>query len=111
MLEPRHATWFTADASAMLSEQRIGLVAADPVCAGGTGAPAGWAGIAYFRLHGSPRTYYSSYDSGYLAMLADRLIAYHRAGVRVWCIFDNTASGAAASNALDLQTMIAKAKS
>lgn len=111
VLEPRHATWFTSDASAMLSEQRIGRVAADPVRAGGNGAPAGWPGIAYFRLHGSPRTYYSSYDSGYLATLADRLIAFHRTGVRVWCIFDNTASGAAASNALDLQTMIVKATS
>ena len=106
VLEPRHASWFTSDASVMLSEKQIGRVAADPVLADGGGVPAAWGAIAYFRLHGSPRTYYSSYDAGYLATLADRLLAHHRAGARVWCIFDNTASGAAARNALDLQSII-----
>lgn len=111
VLEPRHASWFTRDADAMLREQRIGRVAADPVRAEGGGAPSGWCGVAYYRLHGSPRTYYSSYDAEYLATLADQLMSHRRAGARVWCIFDNTASGAAAGNALDLMRLIARAGS
>lgn len=102
VLEPRHATWFTPLAEAMLRDSRVGRVAADPVRAPGGDRPAGWEGIAYYRLHGSPRTYYSTYDQSYLAALAERLAAHRRAGVTTWCIFDNTASGAAASNALDL---------
>jgi len=102
VLEPRHATWFTPTASVMLAELRIGRVAADPVRAPGADAPAGWPGIAYYLLHGSPRTYYSSYDASYIGALADRLASHLRAGITAWCIFDNTASGAAAANALDL---------
>jgi len=109
VLEPRHASWFTADANAMLVALRIGRVAADPARIPGGGAPAGWPGIAYFRLHGSPRTYYSSYDAEYLAALADRLVAHRVAGTRSWCIFDNTASGAAAANALELMRLLAAA--
>ena len=106
VLEPRHATWFTASASAMLTGLRIGRVAADPLRAPGGDVPGGWPGIAYYRLHGSPRTYYSSYEPAYLAALADRLRSQLRAGAGVWCIFDNTASGAAAANALDLMRVL-----
>lgn len=62
-------------------------------------APGGWDDFAYYRLHGSPRTYYSSYDEAALRDVARRL----GGGARpAWCIFDNTAFGAAAGNALDL---------
>lgn len=108
VLEPRHETWFTAEGNAMLEELRVGRVAADPVRAAGGDLPAGWPGIAYYRLHGSPRTYYSSYHADYLATLAERLVTHRRAGVRSWCIFDNTASGAAAGNALELMRLLAR---
>jgi len=107
VLEPRHATWFTGGASAMLAAHRVGRVAADPVRAPGGDVTAGWPGIAYYRLHGSPRTYYSSYEPAYLDALADRIAAHRRAGIRCWCIFDNTASGAAAGNALELRRLLA----
>ena len=107
VLEPRHPNWFSADANAMLAAVRVGRVAADPARVPGGDAPAGWAGIAYYRLHGSPRTYYSSYDAEYLAVVAERLSAHRAAGVRSWCIFDNTASGAAAANALELMRLLA----
>ena len=108
VLEPRHATWFTTEANAMLAALRVGRVAADPPRVPGGEAPAGWAGIAYYRLHGSPRTYYSSYDAEYLAAIADQLSAHRAAGTRSWCIFDNTASGAAAANALELMRFLAR---
>jgi uncharacterized protein YecE (DUF72 family) len=58
--EPRYATWFAAAADAVLVRYRIGRVAADPPGAARATHPGGWDGIAYFRLHGSPRTYWSS---------------------------------------------------
>jgi uncharacterized protein YecE (DUF72 family) len=54
----------------------------------------------YFRLHGSPEIYFSSYTSSYLEGLAFRLRMHARAGDTVWCMFDNTIRGAAAGNAL-----------
>jgi uncharacterized protein YecE (DUF72 family) len=66
--------------------------------------PGGWPGTVYFRLHGSPRTYYSAYDASYLDALATRLLA---APPGAWCIFDNTALGAATTNALGLLDRLA----
>lgn len=105
--EPRHATWFTAEADALLDGFRVARVAADPARVPAAGEPGGWRGLAYYRLHGSPRVYYSSYDDAYLDALADRVRRDVDAGRDAWCIFDNTASGAAAQNALDLQLRLA----
>ena len=57
-------------------------------------------GRVYFRLHGSPQIYFSSYTTSYLDGLAFRLRMHTRAGDTVWCVFDNTIRGAAATNAL-----------
>ena len=64
--------------------------------------PAGWLRLAYFRLHGSPRTYWSKYDAHYMAALAVTLRGITTAA-EVWCVFDNTASGAAIENAWELR--------
>jgi uncharacterized protein YecE (DUF72 family) len=100
--EPRHSTWFTARVDALLHRFLVGRVAADPVIAAGAGVPGGWTGIAYFRLHGSPRRYWSRYDAGYLASLAATMRAIADAA-EAWCVFDNTASGAALENAWERQ--------
>jgi uncharacterized protein YecE (DUF72 family) len=52
------------------------------------------------RLQGSPRMYYSTYPPVLLKSLASRLADHVRLETPVWCIFDNTALGAATSNAL-----------
>jgi uncharacterized protein YecE (DUF72 family) len=80
----------------------VARVAADPAVVPAAAEPGGWASTAYYRLHGSPRMYYSAYDAMYLSALAQRLETHRRAGVTAWCIFDNTAHGAAIGNALDL---------
>ena len=49
----------------------------------------------YYRLHGSPKMYYSAYPAVCLVVLACR-IAEAAVAAAVWCIFDNTAVGAAA---------------
>ena len=101
-LEPRHASWFGHPADRLLEIFEVARVAADPPRAEGDGEPAGWPGLAYFRLHGSPRIYYSSYEDDFLDVLADKLRALQRRRIPTWCIFDNTTLGAATGNALSL---------
>ena len=96
--EPRHSSWFTRAADDLLIELRVARVAADPAPVAAAGTPGGWPRLAYFRLHGSPRAYWSSYDEDALRHWADR--ARRAAAPESWVIFDNTAGGAAAANAL-----------
>ncbi len=102
VFEPRHPTWFTDEVEQMLVEMRVGRVAADPPCGPVVTEPGGWPDIVYYRLHGSPRIYYSNYEDPYLDSLAVKLLAHARTDVPVWCIFDNTAHDHATMNALDL---------
>ena len=101
-LEPRHASWFGDRADRLLNEFEVARVAADPPRAEGGGEPGGWRGLAYFRLHGSPRVYYSSYEDDFLDSLADKLRDLRCRRIPSWCIFDNTTLGAATGNALSL---------
>ncbi|MEJ5992729.1 DUF72 domain-containing protein [Ramlibacter sp. PS3R-8] len=105
-MEPRHATWFEAEADALLRAQEVARVLADPVRHAPGAAPGGWPGRIYLRLHGSPRVYYSSYEPALVQALARRILAAEQAGAEVWCIFDNTASGAAAGDALFLRGLL-----
>lgn len=103
--EPRNPTWFTDAADACLRSHRVARVAAHPVLAPGGERPGGWSGLRYHRLHGAPRLYYSTYDEADLKTLAASL-GRDGASARQWCIFDNTASGAAAADALRLRTIL-----
>ena len=105
-VEPRHSSWFTAQAGRMLSKLRVARVAADPPRAPQGSEPGGWDGMAYYRLHGSPRVYYSSYEGPFLDALAGRLRAHAASGIPAWCIFDNTTLGAGTGNALDLAARV-----
>jgi uncharacterized protein YecE (DUF72 family) len=89
--EARNPSWFDDDATAVLAEHRVTRVTADPVPSGCEFAPPVDPSFAYFRLHGSPRMYYSSYTTSYLREVA----AAARAATQSWCVFDNTAAGAA----------------
>ena len=102
-LEPRHASWFTAEAEALLAAARVARVAADPPRVEGGMEPGGWRGFAYYRLHGSPRMYYSSYGDDFLEDLAARIRQRQGEGIGGWCIFDNTTLGAGTANALALR--------
>jgi uncharacterized protein YecE (DUF72 family) len=109
--EPRHASWFADGLSDWLARRRIARVAADPAPkttgpVTGAGEPGGWDGLVYCRWHGSPRIYYSDYDSAALAGLRARLETGAARGVPAWCIFDNTAEGAALGNALALLGLV-----
>jgi len=102
--EPRHASWFTAEANDLLAGLHVARVAADPAILPVASEPGGWSGLRYYRLHGSPTIYRSSYEAQALETIAADMA---QVGARDWCIFDNTASGAAIANALSLQAMVA----
>lgn len=106
-LEPRHATWFAASADRLLREFEVARVAADPAKASPAAAqPGGWPGLRYFRLHGSPRTYYSDYSQATLSSLARTLRDQPEPSGETWVIFDNTALGHATSNSLALASCL-----
>ena len=104
--EPRHPSWFTPTAEALLIRFEIARVAADPPTSPVSDVPGGWTGLAYFRLHGSPRMYWSRYAPEYIARLATQIFDLSK-NSDVWCIFDNTATGSAIENALELQALTA----
>lgn len=106
-LEPRHPSWLDADL--LLQHARIARVAADPAPFAEAAEPGGWAGFRYYRLHGSPRIYHSAYGEDWLASLAGRLATQSEA-VTHWCIFDNTAAGAATADALALGQSLGNAR-
>lgn len=104
--EPRHASWFEPGADAHLQTMQIARVAADPSPVAAAAVPGGWRGLEYWRLHGSPVMYRSSYDDRRLAGYADRLRGGAEGPGGRWCMFDNTASSAATHDALRLQAML-----
>lgn len=108
--EPRHASWFLPQAQALLARHRIARCAADPAPVPDAATPGATAGPQYWRWHGAPRIYYSSYDASALQTLADAVRnaaqdAAHPQAER-WVIFDNTAAGLAVPNALQLQRLL-----
>ena len=116
-LEPRHASWFSATAEAMLLNHHVGRVAADPASSASAARPGGWSGDAihagclYYRWHGSPRMYWSPYADEWLSRRAAEVIdtTRERGASEAWCVLDNTAAGAALDDALRLKTMIGDA--
>ncbi len=100
VIEPRHPTWFDSDAEALLRAHRIGRVAADPAPTPNAALPSECDGLRYWRLHGSPRMYFTPYGEERLRRLVGGL------AINDWCIFDNTASGAALDDALLLQRLV-----
>jgi uncharacterized protein YecE (DUF72 family) len=103
--EPRHATWASPAADALLVRHRVARVGADPARFPAAAIPGGWPGLVYYRLHGSPRMYWSRYDAARLAAWADALRRLPPA-VEAWCIFDNTGSGSALPNAIELDDLL-----
>ena len=103
--EPRHASWFSSKAEDTLRRYSVGRVAADPAKVPAAREPGGARNLLYYRLHGSPRMYYSAYSAGYLQELSEKIT--DATSREVWCVFDNTARYASWENALQLQRLLA----
>ena len=106
VVEPRHPNWFESAAVQLIDELNIARAAADPPPVPGADQPAGCEALCYYRLHGSPDMYYSSYPELYLSSLAGTLCCSN--APEVWCIFDNTARQHATPNALRLVELLSR---
>jgi uncharacterized protein YecE (DUF72 family) len=104
--EPRHASWFEDEADALLKDLRVARVAADPALGAAAAAPGGWRGLSYWRLHGSPEMYRSSYGEEAIDMYAAHVRSAVDEGHEPWCMFDNTAASQATGNALSLMAKL-----
>lgn len=104
VIEPRHVSWGQPDVDAVLAESDIGRVFADPQKPELRREPRARS-FTYLRLHGAPRVYFSAYSVQELTRYAQIM---REAQADIWCIFDNTASGAALRNGLELQAILAR---
>ena len=94
VIESRHKNWASVEALKLLENYGVDRVLADP-------APVWQAKDfakppKYVRLHGKPKTYYSTYTDEEIKSFSELLAPDS------WCVFDNTASGAAIENALTM---------
>ncbi|MGV8931967.1 MAG: DUF72 domain-containing protein [Luteimonas sp.] len=108
--EPRHETWLSAPAEQIFERHDVNRVAADPPISriDPLISPSLTGSWRYWRLHGAPRMYYSSYSTAYLKRLTGALVSAAQ-NSDVWVIFDNTANGHAIANALTLNNLVEKA--
>lgn len=106
LCEPRHPSWFTKDALFTLAAAGVSLVGADPARIEPARTPIATGGLAYWRLHGAPEIYYSSYSEADIAAYKEKMLAV--SAPEAWCIFDNTASGAALENALRMKALVSE---
>ena len=104
--EPRHESWFGEQAEQLMLRHRVARVAADPARVPAAAVPGGDGALVYYRLHGSPRIYWSDYEPARLATIAAQLRGAAAAEGERWCIFDNTTLGAATGNALALARLL-----
>jgi uncharacterized protein YecE (DUF72 family) len=104
--EPRHATWFNDAVENQMRHWHIGRVAADPAIETAARETGGDSKVLYYRWHGSPQMYYSAYSASQLQTLQQQVESSQKTSQQIWCIFDNTAAGAATTNALTLQEFL-----
>lgn len=103
-LEPRHESFGSREAVALLRRHGVALVAADtageyPCFDEAT------AGFSYVRLHGGTQLYVSGYSKRELSAWARRIRRWAARG-DVYCYFDNDAKVHAPFDALALQRML-----
>lgn len=105
--EPRNKSWFNKNVDELLQNYQISRAAVNPAVVPQASRPEGWHGLAYYRLHGTPQIYTSSYTEEELSGLA-KVLQPVSLSKPTWCIFNNTAQGAATLNALFLANLLAK---
>jgi uncharacterized protein YecE (DUF72 family) len=101
--EPRHESWNSDAVDGLLTELGVSRAAVDPARWIADAIPGGDRRLVYFRMHGSPRIYYSDYTPQQLDGLVGQVHCAMQTSKEVWCIFDNTALGHAIGNALSVQ--------
>jgi uncharacterized protein YecE (DUF72 family) len=102
--EFRHASWFEADVSALLTRHGAALVLADSSRYPRAPAPAG--PFVYLRFHGPGALFASSYSDGELQEWAARIRGWLAGGMDVYAYFNNDAGGCAVRNAMTLRGLL-----
>ncbi len=107
-IEAHHPSWFSERADAILERHGAVRVLSDPAPYPGADTSASRGDFTYFRCHGAPRARFSAYPPEAISDLSVRLKALSAISTRhdVYCVFDNTALGAAAVNALSLKAEV-----
>ena len=105
-LEPRHRSFDSDEARAVLREHDVALVLADsagrwPAIENGTSS------FHYLRLHGEERLYGGGYRPATLERWAGRLRGWLDQGQDVYVYFDNDADGRAPYDAVALRNLLA----
>ncbi len=104
--EPRHPSWFISEAESLMHTWQVTRVIAHPAVHPRGEQLLPWSDPVYYRLHGTPQRYISAYSSDFLLQLAAQVRSCCGTKHQVWIIFNNTARGAALSNALEIQQML-----
>lgn len=97
-LEPRHDSWLSEEAVAILKHYKIAFVIADS----GKRWPGGelvTANHIYIRFHGPDGSYAKSYPERVLESYAEKMIAWRKEGHHVWAFFNNDGNAYAIANA------------
>jgi len=100
-IEPRHETWFTEEAIALLTKYKVAFVIAES----GKRWPYGefvTAKDIYIRFHGPDGSYASSYPDEVLKRYAKKMLKWEEEGHRIWTFFNNDINGYAIDNARTL---------
>lgn len=95
-LEPRHISWANSDTRSTFAEFNIVQVSSDLLL---DPSQQESQSFEYYRLHGFPKIYESSYNNLFLNQLAAHI------SDASWVIFDNTKFGAAIENAISLKNL------
>jgi uncharacterized protein YecE (DUF72 family) len=103
-IEPRHTSWLTDEAHALLASLDLALVVADTAGKHPMGLER-TAGFMYVRLHGDEELYASRYGDAALDRWAARIATWRKQG-DVFVYFDNDMLGHAPHDAERLRTRV-----
>jgi uncharacterized protein YecE (DUF72 family) len=102
--EFRDPAWFQPEILEMLTAHNVALCLYE--FAGQEAPLVVTADFVYIRLHGPDGPYQGSYSDQALQTWAERIAAWTKKGLDVYCYFDNDDRGFAPENALQLQKLL-----
>lgn len=103
-LEPRHASWLSADALAFLRQRNVALCLSDTPHWPTTDAVT--ADFVYARFHGPGELYASGYSEDQLHAWAERIRDWRSSGLDVYGYFNNDVPDHAPRNAVRLRELV-----
>jgi uncharacterized protein YecE (DUF72 family) len=103
VIEFRHISWWRKDVFSVLNDHNISFCGVS--YPGLINDAIFTAPVGYYRFHGAPKLYYSSYDHAFLKRIVDQAKASDVQNMFLY--FNNTAEAAALENARYVQELVA----